>query len=115
MRAYECVYILDPSLEELAIKGKTDKFGEIITSRKGTVHKVDLWGKRKLAYPISKKFEGNYILMKFSGDNKILTELNRVFRFDDEVLRHLIVVDSNPLTEEPAVKAGEVTTENDHG
>lgn len=91
MRAYECVYILDPTLEELAVKEKTDRFKEIVTSRKGTIHKVDLWGKRKLAYPIEKRFEGIYTLLEFSGGNEILNELNRVFRFDDAVLRYLIV------------------------
>lgn len=107
MRAYECIYILDPSLEELAVKEKTEKFTEIVTSRGGTVRKVDPWGKRKLAYPIAKRFEGTYILMLFDGDNEILNELNRVYRFDDMVLRHLIVIDDNPVTEQPAESAGE--------
>jgi small subunit ribosomal protein S6 len=107
MRAYECVYILDPSLEELAVKEKTDKFTEIVSSRGGTVRKVDLWGKRKLAYPIAKRFEGSYILMLFDGDNEILNELNRVYRFDDMVLRHLITINEDPVTEQPAESAGE--------
>ncbi len=109
MRSYECVYILDPSLEELAVKEKTSKFSEIVTGRKGAVRRVDLWGKRKLAYPIAKRFEGNYILMRFTGDNDILNELNRVFRFDDAVLRHLIVIDENPSTGEPEQQPGETT------
>ena len=96
MRLYECIYILDPSLDEAAVKEKTDRFGEIITSRKGSVSKVDLWGKRKLAYPIEKRHEGIYTVMNFSGDKEILAELNRVFRFDDAVLRHLIIVDAHP-------------------
>ena len=106
MRAYECVYILDPSLEETAVREKTERFNEIVKSRGGVVHKVDNWGKRRLAYPIAKKFEGIYNLMKFSGDNDILKELNRIFRFDDVVLRHLIVIDDNPVTEPPAQTAG---------
>ena len=105
MRTYECVYILDPSLEETAVKEKTKRFNEIITSREGVVHKVDPWGKRKLAYPIAKKFEGIYILIKFSGNNAILDELNRLFRFDDVVLRHLIIVDDNPVKEQPSANA----------
>jgi small subunit ribosomal protein S6 len=107
MRTYECVYILDPSLEELAVKEKSGKFSEIVTSRGGTVRKVDMWGKRKLAYPIAKRFEGSYVLMSFDGDNDILNELNRVYRFDDMVLRHLIVVDENPVTGQPAEAAGD--------
>ncbi|MCU0640347.1 MAG: 30S ribosomal protein S6 [Candidatus Krumholzibacteria bacterium] len=102
MRAYECVYILDPSLDETGVREKTEKFNEIIKSRKGTVHRVDHWGKRKLAYPINKKFEGIYNLVKFSGDNEILNELNRIFRFDEFVLRHLIVIDEKPVPQESA-------------
>ena len=107
MRAYECVYIIDPALEEQAIKEKETKLREIVTSRKGAVHKVDNWGKRRLAYPINKCQEGTYTVVKFSGDNEILAELNRVFRFDDGILRHMIVVDSDPVLEKPEEKAQE--------
>ena len=106
MRAYECVYILNPILEELAVKEKVDRFNEIITSRNGVVHSVDHWGKRKLAYPINKFYEGIYILLKFSGGDEILNELNRIFRFDDAVLRHMIVIDENP----PAAKTADSPT-----
>ena len=72
-----------------------------MTSRKGAVHKVDNWGKRRLAYPINKIREGTYSVVKFSGNNDILVELNRVFRFDDGILRHMIVVDSDPILQKP--------------
>ena len=98
MRAYECVYILDPSLEEAAVKEKTGRFNEIVTARNGSVESVDIWGKRRLAYPIKKKFEGTYILMKFHGDRDILAELGRIYRFDDAVLRHLIILDDKPAS-----------------
>ena len=99
MRAYECIYIINPALEEAAIKEKENRLREIVTSRKGVVHKVDVWGKRRLAYPIDKIEEGTYALAKFTGDNDILAELNRVFRFDDNIVRHMIVVDENPVRE----------------
>jgi len=105
MRAYECVYIINPTLEEQAIKEKETKLREIVTSRKGAVHKVDNWGKRRLAYPINKFQEGTYAVVKFSGNNDILTELNRVFRFDDGILRHMIVVDSDPVLQKSDEKA----------
>ncbi len=108
MRTYECVYILDPSLEETAVTEKTSRFNEIITSRNGTVEKIDIWGKRRLAYPIAKKFEGIYILMKFHGNSEILTELDRIYRFDDAVLRHLITVDDNPPPVDVEAAADEV-------
>ena len=99
MRAYECVYILDPAVDESTVKEKADKFSEIVTSRKGSIRSINQWGKRKLAYPINKSFEGVYTLMKFQGNNDILTELNRVFRFDDKVLRHLIILEEHPEPE----------------
>lgn len=105
MRVYECTYILNPTLEENAVAEKAERFSEIVTSRKGTVHDIDRWGKRRLAYPINKLQEGIYTMMRFSGDNDILKELNRVFRFDDNVIRHLIVVDENP----PPVKKTDQT------
>jgi small subunit ribosomal protein S6 len=96
MRAYECIYIIDPSLDEQAVKEKAAKYSEIITSRRGQITIVDQWGKRKLAYPIKKLYEGHYTFIRFSGDSEILKELGRVFRFDDAVLRHLIVVEEHP-------------------
>ena len=109
MRAYECVYIIDPTLEEQAIKEKEAKLREIVTSRKGDVYKVDNWGKRRLAYPINKRQEGTYTVVKFSGNNDILAELNRVLRFDDGILKHMIVVDSDPVMQKPDEKAPSTT------
>lgn len=111
MRAYECVYILDASLDESTVNEKAGRFGEIITSRGGEVHLVNQWGKRKLAYPIKKRFEGAYTLMKFTGDNDILAELNRVFRFDDAVLRHMIIVDAHPQPAETPASTSETAEE----
>ncbi|MBN1885178.1 MAG: 30S ribosomal protein S6 [Candidatus Krumholzibacteriota bacterium] len=110
MRTYECVYILDASLDDSTIKEKSKRFGEIIASRGGEVTGVDPWGKRKLAYPIKKRHEGTYTLLRFTGDNDILAELNRVFRFDDAVLRHMIIVDDHPrpaAAEAPATETAE--------
>ncbi len=96
MRAYECIYILDPALDEQAVKEKAAKYSEIIASRQGQITSVDQWGKRKLAYPIKKLYEGHYTFIRFSGDSEILKELGRVFRFDDAVLRNLIVLEEHP-------------------
>jgi small subunit ribosomal protein S6 len=105
MRSYECIYILDPTLDEPAVKEKSDRYGEIVSSRNGEVRAVDYWGKRRLAYPIKKFHEGIYTLFKFSGNKEILAELGRVFRFDDAVLRHLIVIDESP----PQAEKGETS------
>ncbi len=96
MRAYECIYIVNPTLDEQAVKDKAAKMSEIITSRQGQVTSVDQWGKRRLAYPIEKIFEGYYTFIRFNGSSEILKELDRVFRFDETVLRHSIVVEERP-------------------
>ena len=96
MRAYECIYILNPSLDEQSVKEKAVKFSEVITARQGQITSVDQWGKRRLAYPINKIFEGYYTFIRFAGTGEILKELDRVFRFDETVLRHSIVVEERP-------------------
>ena len=107
MRAYECIYILNPSLDEQSVKEKAVKFSEVITSRQGQITSVDQWGKRRLAYPINKVFEGYYTFMRFTGDTEILKELGRVFRFDDMVVRHLICVEERPKPVEAAKSPAE--------
>lgn len=107
MRPYECIYILNPSLDEQAIKEKAVKYGEIITARQGHVTSVDQWGKRKLAYPINKIYEGFYTFIRFTGTSEILKELDRLFRFDEAVLRHSIVVEERPKPAEPAKSPAE--------
>jgi len=105
MRSYECIYILDPSLDEQMVRDKAVKFSDIVTSRQGVIANLDQWGKRKLAYPIKKRFEGFYTFMRFSGTNEILQELNRVFRFDEHVIRHMIIVEEHPKRPEAPATA----------
>lgn len=100
MRAYECVFILEPSLEEAEINSHADRFAEIITSRGGLINKKDIWGKRKLAYAIDGFVEGIYVLLKFKGNNEILDELKRVFKYDSVIIRHMIVIDDNRVSPE---------------
>lgn len=107
MRAYECIYILNPSLDEQAAKDKAVKFSEVITSRQGRITSVDQWGKRRLAYPINKIFEGYYTFIRFAGTSEILKELDRVFRFDETVLRHSLVVEERPKQAEAPKSPGE--------
>ena len=107
MRSYECIYILDPSLDEQTVRDKATKFGEVVTSRQGVIQNLDQWGKRKLAYPIKKRFEGFYTFMRFSGTTEILQELNRVFRFDEQVIRHMIIVEERPKQTEAPKPAAE--------
>lgn len=91
MRKYETLYILQPSLDDEAVKANIEKFKGVIENGGGVVENVDLWGKRKLAYEIKKQSEGIYILINFNADSELPKELDRIFRISDDVIRHLII------------------------
>lgn len=95
MRKYETIFILDPSLDEEAVKAAEEKFKGVIENGGGVVENVDFWGKRKLAYEIKKINEGYYTLINFSADSELPKELDRVFRITDGVIRHIIVKEEN--------------------
>ena len=84
------MYIINPQLEDEAIKGIVERFKNLVESQAQLVS-IDEWGKRKLAYPIEKINEGYYVLMEFSAEPDFPQELERVFRITDGVMKYLIV------------------------
>ncbi len=91
MRKYETIFILSPSFDEETVKANIEKFKGVIENGGGTVENVDFWGKRKLAYEISKVNEGYYTLVNFTANPELPRELDRIFRITDGVIRHIIV------------------------
>ena len=91
MRKYETIFILSPSFDEETVKANIEKFKGVIENGGGTVENVDFWGKRKLAYEISKVNEGYYTLVNFTAGPELPRELDRIFRITDGVIRHIIV------------------------
>ena len=91
MKAYELLYIVDPSANEEARAGVSARIDAAITGEGGTVDNVEDWGKRKLAYEINHLAEGDYTLINFHADPTQIKELDRVLRINDAVLRHMIV------------------------
>ncbi len=91
MRNYELVVIFDPSLEEEAVGKELSKITSLIEKEKCEVSNIDKWGVRKLAYPIKKQESGYYIIVYFKGKSSIISELDRVNKINDKILRHLIV------------------------
>jgi len=91
MRKYETIFILQPSLDEEAVKANIEKFKGVIENGGGVIENVDFWGKRKLAYEIKKVNEGFYTMINFSADAELPKELDRIFRINDTVVRHIIV------------------------
>ena len=91
MRPYEAMVVLEPGLGEEALEASLERFTNAIVSQGGEVTHIDRWGKRRLAYEIAGHTEGFYTLFKFQGSPAAATELDRILRITDGVLRHLIV------------------------
>ena len=91
MKAYELLYIVDPSSSEEVRAGVSARIDVAITNGGGTIDSVEDWGKRKLAYEIDHLTEGDYTLINFHADPTQIRELDRVLRINDAVKRHMIV------------------------
>jgi small subunit ribosomal protein S6 len=90
MRHYEIVFIVHPDQSE-QVPGMVDRYRQMVTGRSGKVHRLEDWGRRQLAYPIEKMHKAHYVLMNVECDGETLGELQHAFKFNDAVLRHLIV------------------------
>ena len=90
MRHYEIVFIVHPDQSE-QVPGMVERYRAIVTAKSGTIHRLEDWGRRQLAYPIQKIHKAHYVLMNIECDGETLTELEHSFKFNDAVLRHLIV------------------------
>jgi small subunit ribosomal protein S6 len=91
MRQYEMMIILDPSLEERTVQPSLDQFLTVITSAGGSVDKVDVWGRRRLAYEIQKKSEGIYTVVELKAEPETVKELDRQLNLNEAVLRTKIL------------------------
>ena len=90
MRHYEVVFIVHPDQSE-QVPGMVERYRQMVTGRSGKIHRLEDWGRRQLTYPIQKVHKAHYVLMNVECDNETLGELEHAFKFNDAVLRHLIV------------------------
>ena len=91
MRDYEMVMIINPDVPEEEVPNTIEKVGQFITGRGGEVAEVNRWGRRKLAYPIMRYTEGNYVLTQFKLDPTQVSDLEASIELTEEVIRHLVV------------------------
>jgi small subunit ribosomal protein S6 len=91
MRHYELMVILDPELEERTVAPSLDKFLNVIRKGGGSVEKVDIWGRRRLAYEINKKSEGIYALVDMTTEPADAKELDRQLNLNESVLRTKLI------------------------
>ena len=90
MRHYEIVFIVHPDQSE-QVPAMVERYRTMVSSQGGRIHRLEDWGRRQLAYPIAKVHKAHYVLMNIECGNATLTELEHAFKFNDAVLRHLIV------------------------
>ena len=91
MRPYEVMIILDPTLEEAALRDQVDRSTEIIRAGGGEPGRVDRWGRRRLAYEINHQREGYYVLVEARAEPEAMATLDRALHLSDEVLRHKVI------------------------
>ena len=90
MKAYELLFIVDPSIDEETRLATSKRIDTAITEQGGTIDNVEEWGKKKLAYEISGLQDGDYTLIDFHADPTSIEELDRVLRIMDSVVRFMI-------------------------
>lgn len=91
MRHYELTYIVHPQVDPEGLAAVMEEVKHLVESNGGTVRHVKPWGLRRLAYPIRKTREGQYVLMEFDLDARGVAELDRALKLKEPILRHLIV------------------------
>ena len=106
MRHYEIVFLVHPDQSE-QVPAMIERYKALIEGDKGVIHRLEDWGRRQLAYPIQHLAKAHYVLMNVECSAAVLAELQSGFRFNDAVLRHLIVARENAVTEmSPIMRRG---------
>ena len=106
MRHYEIVILVHPDQSE-QVSAMVERYTSIVKDAGGDVHRFEDWGRRHLAYPINKIHKAHYILMNVECTNEALDELTHNFRFNDAIIRNMIIRRKEAITEVSLIKASE--------
>lgn len=107
MRHYEVVFLVHPDQSE-QVSGMVDRYKSMIEAKAGKIHRLEDWGRRQLAYPINKIYKAHYVLMNIECDQETLEELESSFRFNDAVIRNMVMKCDSAITDmSPLAKAKE--------
>lgn len=98
MRHYEIVFLVHPDQSD-QVPGMIDRYTDIIKNANGTIHRLEDWGRRQLAYPINKVHKAHYVLINAECTQEPIDELEDAFRFNDAVIRNMILRVKGPVTE----------------
>lgn len=102
MRHYEIVFLVHPDQSE-QVPGMVERYSSLITDGGGNIHRVEDWGRRQLAYPINKIHKAHYVLMNIECSKEVLDEINTAFRFNDAVIRNMVMGRKGPETEDSPI------------
>ena len=102
MRHYEIVFLVHPDQSE-QVTAMIDRYKSMIETNGGKIHRIEDWGRRQLAYPINKIYKAHYALMNVECDQSVREELETAFRFNDAVIRSLIIKRDDAITEMSAL------------
>jgi small subunit ribosomal protein S6 len=90
IRKYEAFYIVPATMSDAEVQQIADRYKGVVEQQGGTVESATKWDKRKLAYELNGHKEGNYVLMNFSADSKAISEVDRLMRINEDIIRHRI-------------------------
>ena len=106
MRHYEIVFLVHPDQSE-QVPNMIERYSSTITKGGGNIHRLEDWGRRQLAYPINKIHKAHYILMNIEATSEALEELTTNFKYNDAVIRNLVIRMNSPVTEESSIMKAE--------
>ena len=102
MRHYEIVFLVHPDQSE-QVPAMIERYKTLIEGGNGKIHRLEDWGRRQLAYPINNLVKAHYVLFNIEADQAVLNELVDAFRFNDAILRHLVIRRDEAVTEQSLI------------
>ena len=112
MRHYEIVFLVHPDQSE-QVPAMIERYRGMIEAKEGQIHRLEDWGRRQLSYPINKVHKAHYVLMNIECNREVLDELTSAFRFNDAVIRNLVVKKDEAVTEPSPLIKGKDEDESD--
>jgi small subunit ribosomal protein S6 len=102
MRHYEVVFLVHPDQSE-QVPAMIERYKSLVENGSGKIHRLEDWGRRQLAYPIQNLVKAHYVLLNIEADQAVLNELVELFRFNDAILRHLVIKRDDADTEQSLI------------
>ncbi len=110
MRHYEVLFLVHPNQSE-QVQAMIERYTNLVEGDNGKIHRLEDWGRRHLAYPINNVHKAHYVLMNVEATQAVMDELESLFRYNDAVLRNMVIRTKEAITELSPIKAAEAREE----